>query len=62
MAKREAFITLKDHKENFKNSLPCRLINPAKSEMGLVSKWILGNINGRRKEKLDVTLRKNQRQ
>ena len=38
MAKREASITLKDHKENFKNSLPCRLINPAKSEMGLVSK------------------------
>ena len=34
MAKKEAFITLKDHKVNFANALPCRLINPAKPEMG----------------------------
>ena len=59
MAKREAFITLKDHKENFENSLLCRLINPAKSEMELVSKQILDNINLRLKQKLDVTLWKN---
>ena len=37
---KQAFITLKDHKENFKNNPTCRLINPAKSEMGLVSKQI----------------------
>ena len=30
-ADRPEFITLKDHKNNFKNKLPCRLINPAKS-------------------------------
>ena len=30
MAKRKAFITLKDHKENFFNVPKCRLINPAK--------------------------------
>ena len=30
-AKREAFITLKDHKPNFANNPTCRLINPAKS-------------------------------
>eukprot|EP00112_Aurelia_sp_Birch-Aquarium-sp1_P007046 Seg177.1 transcript_id=Seg177.1/GoldUCD/mRNA.D3Y31 product="hypothetical protein" protein_id=Seg177.1/GoldUCD/D3Y31 len=30
MAKKQAFITLKDHKENFNNSPTCRLINPAK--------------------------------
>ena len=36
MARREAYITLKYHKDNFSNSLPFRLINPAKSEMGLV--------------------------
>ena len=59
MAKKEVFITLKDHKENFENNLPCRLINPAKSEIGLVSKRILDSINGRLKEKLDVTLWKN---
>ena len=34
MAKKEAFITLKDHKENFASNLPCWLINPAKNEMG----------------------------
>ena len=45
MAKQQAFIMLKDHKENFKNKPTCRLINPAKSEMGLVSKKILEKIN-----------------
>ena len=41
-AQKEAFLTIKDHKENFPNSIPCRLINPAKTELGMVSKrcWI----------------------
>ena len=38
MADRQAYITLKDHKENFQNKPICRLINPAKSEIGKVSK------------------------
>ena len=59
MAKKEPFTTLKDHEEIFEKCPPCRLINPAKSEMGLVSKWILDSINGRLKQKLDVTPRKN---
>ena len=29
---RQAFITLKDHKENFINNPKCRLLNPSKSE------------------------------
>ena len=41
----EAFITFKDHKENFLNHPKCRLINPAKSEMGKVSKSILEKLN-----------------
>lgn len=45
LARKEAFITLKDHKENFENKLPCRLVNPSKSEIGLVSKRILDKIN-----------------
>ncbi len=45
MAKKQAFITLKDHKENFQNNPACRLINPAKSEVGLVSKKILDRMN-----------------
>ena len=43
-AKRPAFITLKDHKENFKSNQKCRLINASKSEMGIVSKKYLENI------------------
>ena len=43
LAEKEAFITLKDHKPNFRNSPSCRLINPAKSEMGHISKVHLEN-------------------
>ena len=39
-----AYITLKDHKENFRNYIKCRLINPSKNEVGLVSKCYLSNI------------------
>ena len=45
MNKTNAFITLKDHKENFENNPKCRLINPAKSQLGIVSKQILEKIN-----------------
>ena len=44
-AKTPAFMTLKDHKDNFQSSLHCCLINPSKSELGKVSKSILENIN-----------------
>ena len=44
-AKSNAFITLKDHKENFQSNPKCRLINPAKSEIGKVSKFFIENIN-----------------
>ena len=44
-AKREAFITLKDHKENFQSKPACRLINPAKTEIGIVSKQLVEKIN-----------------
>ena len=45
LAHTPAFITLKGHKENFRMSHPCRLINPSKSELGNVSKVILENVN-----------------
>lgn len=44
-AQREAFITLKDHKDNFANKPTCRLINPSKQEIGRISKRILDDIN-----------------
>ena len=35
-AERPAFISLKDHKQNFKQSTKCHLINPSKGEIGIV--------------------------
>ena len=46
-AERQAFITLKDHKEDFRSKPSCRLINPAKSEIGIVSKIMVERINNR---------------
>ena len=43
--RKEAFVTLKDHKDNFANKPTCRLINPSKQEIGKISKQILENIN-----------------
>lgn len=45
MATREAFITVKDHKDNFEQNPKHRLINPAKSELGRASKVILDETN-----------------
>ena len=42
--KKEAFITLKDHKGDFNNNPSCRLINPTRSFMGQISKKILQDI------------------
>ena len=47
MVEQQAFITVKDHKDNFPNTIPSRLINPAKSNLGLVSKPILEGINSK---------------
>ena len=38
MSRNEAYITLKDHKENFQNNPKVRLINPAKTQIGNISK------------------------
>ena len=44
-AQKDAYITLKDHKEDFWTRPSCRLINPAKSEIGIISKKILEQMN-----------------
>ena len=59
LAKNPAFITLKDHKPNFRSSLPCRLINPPKNELSRVSKFLLENINKQLIELLNVNQWKN---
>ena len=43
--KKNAFVTLKDHKDNFLRNTPCRLFNPAKTEIGKISKQYLDQIN-----------------
>ena len=45
MQETEAYITIKDHKENFSKKLPCRLINPSKSSVCKISRAILDEIN-----------------
>ena len=51
-AERPAFIYLKDYKENFKHSTNCRLINPSKDEMGIVSRTFLEEINNKLNNRL----------
>ena len=53
-SKNECFITLKDHKPNFKNSPKVRLINRAKNEIGQISKNILDKINHQVRDSLRI--------
>ena len=50
----QSFIILKDHKENFQNNPKCSLINPANSEIGIVTKHYIDQINKSIREKLNV--------
>ena len=43
--KNNCFITLKGHKANFLNNWKTHLLNPAKNELGRISKAILDKIN-----------------
>ena len=58
-AEKDAFITLKDHKENFENNPKCRLLNPAKSEIGVISSQLLKRINNNLRGTLSVQQWKN---
>ena len=59
MAKKEAFFTIKDHKEDFETNPKYRLINPSKSELGKVSKQILDDINSQMRNTVNVNQWKN---
>ena len=52
--KKQSFVTLRSHKENFKNNPKCRLINPAKSETRLENKKYINRINETVREKTNV--------
>ena len=59
LARSPAFITLKDHKDNFNQKHPCRLINPCKNELGAISKSILDRVNSTLRQKLKINQWKN---
>ena len=52
--KNECFITLRDHKPNFKNNPKVRWINPAKNEIGRINKNILDKINHKLRDSLRI--------
>ena len=55
----DSFITIKDHKENFDNHPTVRLINPAKNELGRISKLLLEKINQKISQKFELNQWKN---
>ena len=59
LAPNSAFISLKDHKSNFQSSLPCRLINPPKSDIDKIRKSILDRVNQNLRKKLQFNQCKN---
>ena len=59
LGKAQAFITMKDHKEDFRANPTCRLTNPTKSKLGKISKSILDGINTELRSILKVNQWKN---
>ena len=41
IGKQEAFLTVKDHKQDFPNKIECRLINPCKTQIGRIFEQII---------------------
>ena len=59
MALKQSFLTIKDHKEDFPAKISYRLINPAKSNLGSITKTILQRVNKNIKETTEVNLWRN---
>ena len=57
--KLEAYITIKDHKENFLQNPTFRLIYPSKYEIGKISKHTFDNINKKVSENIQTNQSKN---
>ena len=54
IAHKSAYITIKDHKEHFPNDVKCRLLNPAKSNIGKIAQQKLQSINQKVREELKL--------
>ena len=50
----DTYLLLKDHKDSFYREKQCRLINPTKNQLGIVSKKILDVINAKARSCLKV--------
>ena len=59
MQETEAYITIKDHKDEFPNKIPCRLINPSKLNICKTSKAILDTINKNAGRSIEINQWKN---
>ena len=59
MQETKAYITIKDHKDEFPHKIPRRLINPSKSKIGKISKAILDTINKNVVRSTEISQRKN---
>ena len=53
-AKRQSFVTIKDHKDDFRVNPKYRLLNPTKSELGKVSRHMLQQISTNVRTALNV--------
>lgn len=58
-ARKEVFITIKDHKPNFLNNPTLRLINPTKPEIGKINKQTLEKANLPLRTATNATLYRN---
>lgn len=58
-AERNAYVTLKDHKDHFEEDPKVRLINPTKPEIGKISKIILSRVVQEIREKTNLKSWKN---
>ena len=54
MALKSSFLTVKDHKQDWPAKVNCRLINPTKTNIGVISKNILDRINSDLRNKLEI--------
>ena len=59
LAPKDAYVTIKDHKENFPEEIKCRLINPCKTNIGRITKQILERINNEIMIRLNLAQLKN---
>ena len=55
----DAYISIKDRQEGFPDKISGCLINPSKTDIGKISKWITDKVNTNILEKIKVSQWKN---